>query len=435
MLGFLTKEQWPTLALLILSLILGFFFQNLAPYLLLVLTVILLWHLNNLFRLKSWLEKGKASGIPEGRGIWGKVFNYIYHLQRRNRSQKKKLATALTRFQNAASALPDGIIILSSYGEIEWCNGAAEKLLGIRYKSDSGQLLTNLIRTPEFLAFYDQGDFSDPHFMESPNDTGISLLIRVVPYGNEQKLFIARDMSRLLRLEQMRKDFVANISHELKTPITVLTGYLELIAEDVFADDSPWKEPYEAMHQQAIRMQSIVEDLLLLSRLEIQNHLLKTEDVNVSEMLRAMIVDAKILSGSKHHKISLQVEEDLWLKGCKDELHSAFSNLIFNAVRYTPEQGFIKITWGTENELAVFSVEDSGIGISANEIPRLTERFYRADEARSRETGGTGLGLAIVKHVLVRHGSDLIIESEFGKGSIFKCYFSTENKFIKTNSL
>jgi len=421
--------------LLVLGVVIGFLFDFLAPYLLLMLTFVLIWHLNHLLRLKSWLATTKTSEIPEARGIWGEVFNYIYHLQQRNRSQKKKLAAALTRFQNAASALPDGIIILASHGEIEWCNGAAEKLLGISYKSDSGQLLTNLIRTPAFLDYFAQGNFSEPHYMASPKNVVISLLIRVVPYGNEQKLFIARDMSRLLRLEQMRKDFIANISHELKTPITVLTGYLELMSEEFSSADNPWRESFEAMHQQAIRMQSIVEDLLLLSRLEIQHQLPVHENVNVAKMLLSLVVDAGIFSGAKQHQITLEADQSLWLKGNKDELHSAFSNIILNAVRYTPELGLVKIKWCVENDLAVFSVEDSGIGIAAHEIPRLTERFYRADAARSRETGGTGLGLAIVKHVLVRHGADLVIESELTKGSQFKCCFAAKNKIIKTSSL
>lgn len=379
-------------------------------------------HLLQLYRLERWLAQGKRHQPPESSGVWGEVFHLIYLLQQRNRKGKKKLAAILARFQEATYALPDATVVLTAHHEIEWFNDAARLLLGLRSPVDIGQRIDNLIRHPLFLDYI--ATLSEESGVEvvSPLDESRVLHIRIVPYGNNRNLLVAREITERLRLEQMRQDFVANVSHELRTPLTVVNGYLETLADSGDEACVAWQPTLVVMQQQTERMRRIVEDLLLLSRLDSgpTNH---RESVDVAALLAGLRQGITLLAEHKGIQLRFEVEPVRTLAGKESELFSAFNNLISNAIRYTPDGGEVTVRWHGEEGGACLEVSDSGIGIAARHIPRLTERFYRIDVGRSRDTGGTGLGLAIVKHVLLRHGATLEIKSEPGRGSRFICHF------------
>ncbi len=382
------------------------------------------WHLYQIAQLHRWLQQGKKFDPPHARAIWGDIFHAIFRLQQRNRKRKRKLAALLDRFQQSAAAMPDATVVIGADWEIEWVNDAARDALGLRLPHDIGQRIDNLVRHPDFASYIRHGDFSHGMEMVSPCDEGRVLSIDIVPYGRQQRLLIARDITRIRHLEQMRRDFIANVSHELRTPLTVVVGFLETMRDSGETCATEWARELELMQQQASRMQRLVEDIMLLSRLESRDPVARQEEVAVPAMLSAIHEEARLLSGTAGHNIRLEADAQLWLRGNTEELRSAFSNLVFNAVKYTPPGGDIQIRWGRDSEGAPsLVVQDSGIGIEARHIPRLTERFYRVDVARSRETGGTGLGLAIVKHVISRHHARLEITSVPGLGSTFSCHF------------
>lgn len=417
-----SSEIWRLVGLLFVGLFLGLVTGRFALMLLLVVSAYLIWHLYNLHRLDMWLQ-GKRTGIPEvAEGAWSNVYYHLYRLQQRNRRRKKRLATMVNRFRESTNALPDAAVIMSANGTIENWNKKAAELLDLKSPHDTGQLITNLIRNPEFARYFRRSDYAEPLRMKSPLNEMVRLSMQIVPYGNKQLLLLVRDVTRLYKLEQVRKDFIANVSHELRTPLTVISGYLETIldAQDEWADEN--NKILSSMMQQTIRMQNIVTDLLLISRLETDDSEHKKEQVDVPAILEMIREDADALSMGRH-KIKLASDRILWLYANHEEIVSVFSNLIYNAVKYTPEGGDINIRWFADERGAWFEVEDNGTGIAPQHLPRLTERFYRVDVGRSRESGGTGLGLAIVKHVLKRHNGRLEIDSELGKGSTFRCYF------------
>jgi two-component system phosphate regulon sensor histidine kinase PhoR len=410
---------------LLLSLPLGFLLGQPLAAALLVLGGYFVWHIRNLYRLYRWLS-GHHFHPPEARGIWGEVFDKLYRLQKHHRQRKRRLSGLIKRFQAATEAMPDATVILDRSDQIEWFNSAAAQHLELR-AVDKGQDITNLIRTPEFNAYLNEGEPDLPLRMPAPGDPLLMLSIRVVPYGTNQRLLLARDISQQLKLENMRRDFVANVSHELRTPLTVVNGFLETLVDDEQESYPPHlSRSLLLMQQQTNRMLNIVEDLLLLSRLENDRNAPAHEVVRVPAML-AMIREAvEPLVLQKQQSLHIEAEPGLSLYGAEKELYSAFSNLVTNAVRYTPEGGTIQLRWFTDDRGLHFSVQDNGPGIAPQHIPRLTERFYRADAGRSREVGGTGLGLAIVKHVLTRHGAALRVNSTLNKGSTFICDFSNE---------
>ena len=417
------EEAWRTLSIALVSLIVGWWFGEILLALLVGLGVYAGWHMRQIYRLERWLRYGKHFHPPEAHGIWEEIFQEIYRLQQRNRKRKRKLGTMLNRFQQATAAMPDATIVLE--GErLDWWNAAAETLLGLHYPRDVGQHVGNLIRNPEFTARLQSENFATPIQMTSPVDPGLTLSVRFIPYGKNQRLVVARDITRLQQLERVRSDFVANVSHELRTPLTVLAGYLEtLLDEPVEMAAEPTRRTLDAMRVQSDRMRGIVEDLLTLSRLENQPAPKDLAPVPVAGLLAQIREDAQRLSGDQQHKVTLEADAGLWLHGSEAELRSLFSNLAFNAVRYTPAGGVVVLRWYADAAGAHFAVRDTGIGIAAHHIPRLTERFYRIDAGRSRGNGGTGLGLAIVKHVLARHDASLHIESKPGQGSLFRCDF------------
>lgn len=379
--------------------------------------------LRRLQQLQHWLRARANAEIPDADGIWGDVFNEIRKLVKQAETREDHLADMAERFQNAAAAMPDAVVILSQNDEIEWANPMAAPLLGITYPRDGGLRFGNLIRSPEFARYLHSGAFSDPLEMTSPANTRKTVLLQIIPFGASQKLIIGHDVTRLLLLEQMRRNFVANVSHELRTPITVLSGYLETLRNIKQPRAEELEKHLAIMHEQALRMQRLVDDLLTLSKLETTPPARHDEPVDAPALLAALRDTARLLSNEHQHRITLEVDPDLQLRGDTEELRSAFSNLINNAVRYTPPGGAIELRWQAGPDGAYFSVRDSGEGIAPEHIPRLTERFYRIDSARSRATGGTGLGLSIVKHVLLRHDAQLKIDSETGRGSTFTCVF------------
>ncbi len=377
--------------------------------------------LRHLVALHHWLTR-RVGELPEAEGLWGEVFAQIHRLVRRAERRQDQLTGMLGRFQSAAAVMPDAVVIVSQADEIEWANPAAGELLGIDFPRDAGQRLGNLVRHPDFAEYLDAANFSEPLEMASPGSPHKSIAIQIIPFGASQKLIIARDVTRLKQLENMRSQFIANASHELRTPLTVFAGYVETLSQMTDIRPEELKKHLAVMHEQAERMQRLVGDLLTLSRLETAPPRRAEEIVDVPALAAGIKEQADILSGGQHN-ITLETDATLKLRGSREELLSAFMNLVNNAVRYTPAGGSITMRWFADKEGAKFAVTDTGEGIAPEHIPHLTERFYRVDTARSRASGGTGLGLSIVKHVLLRHQARLDIESTPGRGSTFTCIF------------
>ncbi|SED05129.1 PAS/PAC sensor signal transduction histidine kinase [Pseudomonas anguilliseptica] len=408
-------------------LLLGLITGEYAWTLLLGLAGYLGWHLQQLLRLHKWLRTRQGDEAPpDGYGLWGEVFDSIYHLQRRDQKVRGRLQAVIDRVQESTAALKDAVIMLDRDGNLEWWNIAAEKLLGLKTPQDSGQQITNLVRDPRFIEYFENHNYNEPLELPSPVSDRVRLQFHITQYGNREHLMLVRDITRLYQLEQMRKDFVANVSHELRTPLTVISGYLETLLDNVEDVNPRWLRALQQMQQQGGRMQNLLNDLLLLAKLEATDYPSDNQPVAVDLLLLSIKNDAQALSGERHHRISLEADPHLKLKGSETELRSAFSNLVFNAVKYTPDEGSIQIRWWGDEQGAHLSVQDSGLGIEAKHLPRLTERFYRVDSSRASNTGGTGLGLAIVKHVLLRHRARLDIVSNLGKGSTFTCHFPTQ---------
>ena len=393
------------------------------------------WSTTQLFQLYQWLVREDHIEPPDSSGLWGELYTRLEHLFRKEQRARGDLQGIISRAQESVNALADGVILIDQNGYLEYFNQAAAGFLGFRRFKDEGQPLTNLIRHPSFTAYLHGGKFKEPIDLVSPKDDNLELQVQVTEFGEGDKLILIRDVTRLHRLEQMRKDFVANVSHELKTPLTVLKGYLETLLDVTPEEQTRLHRALSQMNQQSLRMEALVHDLLLLSRLESTQADDAQQAVLVHGMLNRMREDAISISADKHHQIELDVPKEARIVGHPAELDSAFSNLITNAVKYTPENGVIKIRWWQDEKGAHLSVADNGLGIDPRHIPRLTERFYRPDNSRVTQTGGTGLGLAIVKHVLLRHNGSLEIQSALGKGSTFTCHFPPERLVSKPTAV
>ncbi len=386
-----------------------------------------------LAQLSEWLRDPTAATLPDGFGVWGDTLGALYRLIRQERTTQQTLAATLGRFQEAATALPDGAVMLDDQYNIVWCNPNAETHWSISLNRDRMQTITYLIRYPEFIDYLNARKFGTPLLLKisqsknSSSGTDITLSVQLVSFGDDQMLLISRDISEREQLETMRRDFVANVSHELRTPLTVLLGFLETISTAGSRNPAVVEKSLSHMGAQTLRMERLVNDLLALSRLEDNRNRLAAAPIDMPELIASITLDAQHLSAS-NHKITPTVDAG-WLLGNRDEIASALSNLVTNAVRYTPAGGEICINWTTENGAPAFSVRDNGEGIPAEHLPRLTERFYRVDRGRSRASGGTGLGLAIVKHVLLRHGARLEISSTQqldAHGTTFKVVFPAD---------
>jgi two-component system, OmpR family, phosphate regulon sensor histidine kinase PhoR len=386
-----------------------------------VLAIFLAYHLRQLLVLIRWLEHGDTPDPPRARGLWDRLHAAMHRGRRESARREAELAHALARWREAARALPDGVVILDG-DRIEWCNDMARVHLDLDPAGDAGVPLMHLVRIPEFVDYLREGQFDRAVTVRT--GTGISerlLSVRVVVYGSDQRLILTRDVTQLERVERMRSEFVANVSHELRTPLTVIAGFLETLRDE---HDAAARSHYiDLMTGQSQRMLRLVEDLLTLSALESAPPPPMEEVVDMGGLAARLAAEARALSG-RRHRIEAEPAAAIDLIGSEKELVSAFGNLVSNAVRYTPEGGVVRLAWRATDDGAEFAVEDTGIGIAPEHIPRLTERFYRVDRGRSRETGGTGLGLAIVKHALMRHGASLQVESSPGQGSRFRARFA-----------
>ena len=382
----------------------------------------LLWrHSREFAKLRRWASQPRLSDPPEAPGAWGEVFTLLHRHRRGTLQRRRQLARLIVRSRRGAQALPYGVAILDADYRLDWCNTAAREHLGLDPEHDRGRRIVNFVREPEFVEYVARGDFTRPLHLQSGALPQRTLTLQIVSFGQDEHLLISQDVSAAERVENMRRDFVANVSHELRTPLTVLAGFLETI-QDLKLDAARVRDYVSLMAPQAERMKRLTEDLLALSTLENAPAPPPAERVAVRPLLERVRAESEILSAGRH-RISLRIDGEHDLVGAESEIASAFLNLASNAVRYTPKGGEVRLLWHSDGKGAEFSVEDTGIGIEPEHLPRLTERFYRVDRSRSRDTGGTGLGLSIVKHVLARHQAGLDVQSEVGKGSRFTVRF------------
>ncbi|NOS96354.1 MAG: phosphate regulon sensor histidine kinase PhoR [Methylotenera sp.] len=379
-------------------------------------------HIYWLHQLQSWLKTPVLKEIPEGSGIWEDVYTALLKYERSNHSKQTELNSALERFNITANAIPDGLVLLGVANEIEWCTKHAENQLGLNLATDQNLPIVNLIRNSHFIAYLYNGNFTEPFKLKHCRNSEAILEIFLIPLASKQKLLISRDVTQIEKTDAMRRDFIANVSHELRTPLTVVGGFIETLSDMDGVIPENIRSYFNMMQDQTTRMRRLIEDLLTLSHIESNTQPPEDMAIEMSSLINMMLNDANALSQG-NHKISADISKNLNLVGAFDELQSALSNLVSNAIRYTPKGGEIQIRWQLRRDQAVFSVSDNGIGIPQQHIDRLTERFYRVDRGRSRETGGTGLGLSIAKHILTRHQAKLEIVSEVGVGSTFSAVF------------
>jgi two-component system, OmpR family, phosphate regulon sensor histidine kinase PhoR len=385
------------------------------------------FHTQRLWRL---LDAPVYGEVPSAPGAWGEIYYRLHKLAKRWHAQVRQVEQQHSRFIQAIQASPNGVAMLDDRDQIEWCNAIAETHFGLDAKRDLRQHITHLVRQPDFVRYLNSHQYEEVLIMRGMGINRQNVLsVQAFPYGENRKLIVTQDITELERTDAMRRDFVANVSHELKTPLTVLSGFLETMRE-LPLDENDRARYLEMMEQQSTRMQNIVRDLLVLANLEGDGRPPSDAVLDMRAVLRHLEEDANSLSGGRH-RISFDADEALTVAGSETELVSAFGNLVTNAIRYTPDGGTIDVSWKRVRERAIFSVRDSGLGIPPEHIPRLTERFYRVDRSRSRDTGGTGLGLAIVKHVLQRHHADLEVKSEEGRGSTFSVKFPTSRTALR----
>lgn len=381
------------------------------------LSLYLAWLFYQMYRLNKWLIRG-TDAPPEASGLWGEIFDNIYKLQCQQQAETENLQAVIKRIQEITSALKDGIIILDWRGHLDFWNPAAQRMVGFRSK-DQGLSIINFIRDPKFVQYFESDNYAEPLDLQSPRQTSKQLQLQITRFGQQERLIVIRDITQVHNLEQMRQDFVANVSHELRTPLTVINGYIETISDN---NKTPaWEKPLQQILQQGKRMSLLINDLLVLSKLETTEAGHNQKELELEPLLISIKNEAEALGNDKQQTIRLQCDEPISILANEKEIHSAFSNLAINAVKYTPENGVIDLHLWKDSNHVYFSVTDNGPGIDSKHLPRLTERFYRVDASRNSATGGTGLGLAIVKHVLLRHDGELKISSELGKGSTFTC--------------
>ena len=408
------------LLLMAVALLVGWVLGLVWPVLSIVLALALgrwLWQMR---RLLGWLAD-PSQEPPEALGFWGDLYDRLYALQRKAQEREGELKSRLNYLQDSLSSMHDGAVMVTYGGAIEWSNDAAQRLLGLRYPADRGQALLNLVRLPAFYRYYIAGAFDDPLQVRMQGEREQVLQFAVTLFGNGDRLVFVRDVTKEAHLEQMRRDFVGNVSHELRTPLTVIKGYLEMILASAQQLEPRFRRPLEQMSQQTDRMESLLKDLLWLSRLESVRTQSRREQVDVALLLQELVIELHTLYPER--SLELTVDTGQKVAGDYRELHSAVSNLILNAFKYSPDDTSVTVLWRQHESELLLSVQDRGIGIDAVHLPRLTERFYRVDDSRSSATGGTGLGLAIVKHVAAGHLAELRIVSTPGKGSTFTLAF------------
>jgi two-component system phosphate regulon sensor histidine kinase PhoR len=400
----------------------GLLAGHVAEFLVLALALVLAFEIRNLLRFERWLRRRAVEPPPDISGLWGEVVATTSRLHRRKLFHKQRVTALLREFRRMASSVPDGVVLLTRTREISWVNAAASRWLGLNRKLDRGMRVENIVRHPSVVAYLEDPDGRPPPRVQMPGQDERWLEFHLVsnPSG-EQLLLLVHDVTGEARVDAMRKDFVANASHELRSPLTVIGGYLDAMEDDTTLDPV-WREPVSEMRRQSDRMRGIVDDLLELSRLEARGGPAEKSPVDVAGLLAELRREVRA-QPEPAPSMEVDAQAEACLLGSETELHSVASNLVSNAVKYTPASGSIVVRWWVDGRGGHLSVRDTGIGIPAEHLPRLTERFYRVDAGRSRELGGSGLGLSIVKHALQRHDAWLEVESVEGKGSNFTCHF------------
>jgi two-component system phosphate regulon sensor histidine kinase PhoR len=390
------------------------------------LSVPLLYSYINLRGLEKYIQSDSIENMPLPSGLWEEVLSRLKRLVRTLKQRMRNIEQQHDRFIEAFQASPNGIVMLDEDDQIEWCNSIAERFFGLVFKRDVMQRINFLIRRPEFILYLGNRNFEEPLLLERMGpDSSLSLMLQAFPFGHRRHLLLIQNVTDLQKADAMRRDFVANVSHEMRTPITVLMGFLETV-QSLELEKGQRDQYFDMMMSQAQRMKSLVEDLLTLANLEANTAPAVSNVVSIETLMALIKNDAEALSHG-NHSFTFEVLEKNNILGDEREILSAFSNLVSNAIRYTPDTGAIHVKWGINAEgQGEFSVTDTGPGITSEHLSRLTERFYRVDRSRSRDTGGTGLGLAIVKHIASRHQAQLTIESTPGKGSTFKLHFPKE---------
>ena len=419
---FWNSDLWRLALAVILAAIISVFSGHFLYLLLFICIIYILRQAIFLNQIEHWLRSGAKSDHPTHSGIWDEIYYHIYRIKKTNKKRKKQLRSIIEQFRKSTAALPDAVVVLGEFDEISWFNSAAKSILGLK-KRDKGQRIPNLIRAPAFIDFLKRKDPDSILSIKSPANEKITLQIKIVTYGNNSHLLVAHDVSYLKNIERMRKNFVDNISHELRTPLTVLKGYLETLG-DMDDDLSPLlTHSLQQMNNQTQRMQCLVDDLLLLANLETKK--IKSQCVEIRPLLTQICQESGALE-QLNNRVELFIDSDINIFGDEQELRSAFSNLIINALKYSLEESVVTVQWYQSDQAMILDITDLGEGIPELEIPKITERFYRVDVHREQEKRGTGLGLAIVKHVLVRHDAQLKITSQLGEGSCFSCIFPKE---------
>ena len=391
-----------------------------------LMSCFLLLHMFWIYKLSKWLNNPSLSNLPHGTGVWQHIFSKHYQILKESKKSKKNLVSTLDQFTQAAEALMDGVVALNESNEIIWSNRRSQVMLNLNSKKDTGQPINYIFRNTDLISYLEKGNYEESIKINLEASNTKTIEIKIVMFGEKQKVLIAKDISQAIKIESDRKEFISNVSHELKTPLTVISGFIETL-EDMFTiSGKEHKNILKMMGDQAYNMSKLIDDLLLLSNVESSIFQNRSEKLLINTIMSKIKKNISILD-AKNHKIKYQIDSSLTIYGSKKEIESAFLNLITNAVRYTEKEGFISISWGLINGLPIFEVRDTGSGIEQKHINRITERFYRVDKDRSRDTGGTGLGLSIVKNIIKKHDGELKITSDIGKGSSFKLIFNKES--------
>ena len=416
------------LAILGVGAALGFFFGSVASGLLVSLMVVLLYWSYQMFRVEQWLSE-VAEEPPQAAGVWGLLFDYIHRLQSQSAEAQGRLESSLHYLQDSLKSMRDAAIITDPWGNIAWMNDSAGSLLGISLDKDEGRPLVSKMRLPNFSDYLAVGDYKVPLRIPPSSEQKRCLQVEVSSFGGGDRLIFIKDITEQYKLEMMRRDFVGNVSHELRTPLTVLKGYVENLQSLDSDLVSKIQRPLVQMDMQVVRMEVLLKDLLWLSRIETIEGADKTLPINMTDLVAEIIEDLR--AAYPERKIDTHLEHDDVILGDATELHSAVSNLVVNALKYSGHDDLVTVEWKLDSGLPTLTVRDEGEGIKPQHIPRLTERFYRVDKSRSQATGGTGLGLAIVKHVAVSHNAELLIDSVYGQGSVFSMVFKPHQKVIQ----
>jgi two-component system phosphate regulon sensor histidine kinase PhoR len=391
-----------------------------------LMSCFLVLHMFWIYKLSKWLNNPSLSNLPHGTGVWQHIFSKHYQILKESKKSKKNLVSTLDQFTQAAEALMDGVVALNESNEIIWSNRRSQVMLNLNSKKDTGQPINYIFRNTDLISYLEKGNYEESIKINLEASNTKTIEIKIVMFGEKQKVLIAKDISQAIKIESDRKEFISNVSHELKTPLTVISGFIETL-EDMFTiSGKEHKNILKMMSDQAYNMSKLIDDLLLLSNVESSIFQNRSEKLLINTIMSKIKKNISILD-AKNHKIKYQIDSSLTIYGSKKEIESAFLNLITNAVRYTEKEGFISISWGLINGLPIFEVRDTGSGIEQKHINRITERFYRVDADRSRNTGGTGLGLSIVKNIIKKHDGELKITSAIGKGSSFKLIFTKES--------